>query len=291
MSKESLLQTMREVVEMHGQRAASGVVSATHSRDVQPATGQRFTPEDIRLLRQNHRGCIHCHHVREYGMLQAGKDAEFDRQLLFPFPLPENIGLRFDVRHGHRIEQVLPGSAAAESALRTGDVITLLNDVPIHSEYDFRWALGKAPESGPLDLTALRTLDDGTVMKLEAQLAPRADWRSTDLSWRRSLRSVPFPFGFGGFILRQGFAQKELAVRVTSVYGKGMAKDIGLENDDIIVALGGQTQPRTFEQFQSDLLCLYQPGDTVELTVLRSGKRVELRGKLPDWSREPHIIP
>ena len=106
MSKQSLLQTMREVLAAHASRgkpAKKRLLPLT-----QPIAAGTFRPRDIPLLRKNHRGCVHCHQVREYRLLQSGKEGRFTTRQLFNWPLPENIGLIFDRRHGHRVEKVIP---------------------------------------------------------------------------------------------------------------------------------------------------------------------------------------
>src|SRR6185369_16413138 len=154
------------------------------------------------LLRANHRGCIHCHQVQEYRLLQTFAYGTFQRDDLFRYPLPENVGLMFDRDHGHRIAEILPGSAAAKAALQTGDVITRVNGIPIHSEEDTRWALHRASENKPITLAVSRPSKTTAATDLvNIELNPQPGWRQTELGWRKSLRSIPVPWGFLAYSL------------------------------------------------------------------------------------------
>jgi serine protease Do len=328
-SKESLLTTMREVLEVHQRRqerakvlpriaddhqkkgrgfsgaAETGSPNASPDagahdidKDLHPPPGKPTTPEDIPLLKRNHHGCVHCHQVQEFRILQAFFDKSFSREQLFGFPLPENIGIRFDRRHGHKIEAVIPGSAAEKAGLLAGDVVTRANDVPIHSEQDVRWALHRAAENDKPMITVLRgATDAGSLRSIRVEVAPQAGWRQTELSWRRSLRSVPFPVGCLAYPLgseerhKAGLPDGRLAIKVLSIRGSGLATSVGLLKGDLIVGQDGRQSSRSFEEFKSDLLRRYSPGDVVRLTVLRDGETVELSGPFPDWHTTNTSVP
>lgn len=293
-SKASLLQTMREVLEVHDQRKAGGQADL-----LQPVPGPPTTPEDIPLLAKAHEGCVHCHQVQEYRLLQAYYDRTFQKRQLFGYPLPENIGLRFDLEHGHRVKEVIADSAAARAGLSPLDVVTRVNDVPIHSEEDFRWVLHRADDARPLVIRVLRPAGKGKdpPQSLEFRIRLSGGWRQSDLSWRKSLRSVPLPLGFLGYTLGReertnaGLSAERMALRVVSIRGQGLAQGVGLKKGDTIVSLGGRNADRTFEQFKSDLLQKYSPGDLVKMEVLRDGQRLELEGPFPDWHTTDTSIP
>jgi S1-C subfamily serine protease len=236
--------------------------------------------------------------VAEYQLLQAFHDKTFSRGQLFKFPLPENIGVRFDRAHGHKIEAVLPDSPVAKAGLAAGDVVTRVGDVPIHSEQDVRWALHRAPEGDKPTVTVLRKERksvSATTVRVQLQLAPK--WRETELGWRKSLRSVPLPLGFLAYALgreerrSEKFPEDVLYIKVVSLRGGGFGRNVGLEKGDYIIALEKNRAPRSFEDFQSDLLRRYLPGDTVRLTVLRTGKEVDLEGPFPDWHTTDTSVP
>jgi S1-C subfamily serine protease len=82
-----------------------------------------------------------------------------------------------------------------------------------------------------------------------------------------------------------------MAIKVVSIRGGGLGPNVGLEKGDIIIALEGQRANRTFEDFKSDLLRRYQPGDKVHLSVLRGDKTIELEGRFPDWHTTDTSVP
>jgi hypothetical protein len=295
-TKASLLQTMREVLELHEQRKAAGRL-LVKDNDVHPSPAEKLTPKDIPLLRDNHSGCVHCHQVREYRLLQAAHDGKFSRDDLFPFPLPENLGVTFDRDHGHRVKRIEPESAAASSGLRPGDTILRVNDVAVHSEGDVRWALHRAREDQPLSIVARRESDSGDAATSTTELRPPANWKQTDLGWRKSLRSVPLSLGFLGYALGReekktaGLADDSLAIKVASIRGSGLATNVGLKKGDLIIELASRRRVRTFEQFQSDQLRAYQPNDTVRVVVLRDGKEVAIEGPFPPWHTKETSVP
>lgn len=301
LSKESLLTTMREVLDVHSRR--SGQAERTDF-DLHPRPSKATTPEDIPLLKAAHQGCVHCHQVQEYRLLQAFHDGRFERQLVFGFPLPESVGIRFDRAHGHRISEVIAGSPAARAGLVSGDVVTRLGNVPVRSEQDLRWSLHRLPENGRPQVTVQRSGTDREPNRTVAvTLAPGENWRETDLGWRRSLRSVPLHLGFLGYPLgaeerrTANFPLDRLAIRIVSIRGgaaagtPSLAANLGLEKGDLIVSLAGRDKPLSLEEFKSELLRRFVPGDKIQLVVLRAGQRIELEGRLPGWHTSDTSVP
>lgn len=294
LSKESLLTTMREVLDVHERQKRAPVAG-----DLQPAPKPTTTPEEIPLLKAAHQGCVHCHQVQEYRLLQAFHDGTFDRAQLFGYPLPENIGLRLERSHGHRIEKLLVDSPAAKAGLTPGDVVIRVNDVPVRSEQDIRWALHRADDRKPIAMTVLRPAPGKgqPPRQVTVELKVGGNWRQTDLSWRRSLRSVPLQLGFLGYALgreergKSQIGEDRLAIQVVSIRGAGLAENVGLKKGDTIVSLEGNPEHRSFEQFQSDLLRQYSPGDRIRLRVRREGIEVELRGAFPRWHTTDTSVP
>lgn len=294
LSKKSLLHTMHEVLAAHAARKKKR--NANGLPLTQPIEPGRFVPRDIPLLRKSHQGCVHCHQVREYQLLQWNHDGVFNRRKLFNWPLPENIGIQFNRDHGHEIKSVERGSAASQAGLAKGDVVVGVNNVPIRSEYDVRWALGKADDK-PLSITLRRPSASGETVILKKSVHPAKHWRETDLGWRKSLRSLPMMFGFRGYALTRsqrksaGLTESQLAVRIVSAQDVGLARNLGLKRKDTIIALGKTSQHRTLEQLKSDIIRIFRPGDVVKLTVLRDGKKLSLTGKLPEWSTTETTVP
>jgi len=295
LNKESLLQTMREVLDVHARRSEGSRQNGEPV--VQPVPPETSTPEDIPLLAKNHRGCVHCHQIREYRYLQWGRDNKFDRRKLFTWPLPENVGLKFERGHGHRLESVIKDSPAEQAGLRSGDVVTRIDDVPTRSESDVRWALGHAEDGKPIRVSVERPQANGKSKNIRLVLRPEGDWKQTQIGWRKSMRSVPLSWGFRAYpLLRTQLKELELppdqlAIRVISVRPFGLSGALGLHKRDLIISLDGASRWRDFDEFKSDMLRRYRPGDKVRLTVLRGSEKKEFQGKFPDWHTDATSVP
>jgi len=302
LSTGSLLQTMREVLETHERRQLLPV-DQRDAADLHPVPEKPNHPEDFRLLKEHHTGCLHCHQVQEYRLLQSHADGPFDPVLLFPFPMPENVGLRFNRAHGHRVADVEDGSPAAVAGVLPGDVVVRSGGIPIRSEDDLRWSLHRLRNGRRIELTIHRQADSGAGSvaggKLTFVLDLPPEWRKGDLSWRKSLRSYPVVWGFLAYPLGQeerktaGFPEGRLAIKVVSLRGQtgGVARALGLQKGDLIVSLAGDERPRTLEQFKSEVLRRYGPADKMEVTVLRDGQRHNLTGPFPEWFTPDRSVP
>lgn len=304
LSKTSLLQTMRESLEAHkSARVATtdGTLALPPAAPIwHPEPKSSTTPLDIPLLKKGHNGCVHCHQVREYSLLQAYHDKRFDRELLFSYPLPESLGIEIDRAHGHRVSKVRDGSPA-DTKLSAGDAVIRCADVPIRSELDLRWALHRLPlTSDRVTLFVERQLANSgasATRTIEVQLSLPSGWRQSELSWRKSSRSVPSDWGFRAAALAKferreaGLPESGLAIRVLSVKPRGLAKVLDLQKGDIITALMDDTRERTLDRLRSDMLRRFAPGDDVRLTVRRGEETLELRGKFPDWFTEETTVP
>lgn len=302
LSKASLLQTMREVLNAH---RSSRAAAAGGAEAVPPAASlwhpepkSSTTPLDIPLLKKSHQGCVHCHQVREYSLLQAYHDNRFRRELLFTFPLPEPLGIEIDRVHGHRVLRVRDGSLAADAKLSAGDVVIRCADVPIRSELDLRWALHRlSPNSDRVMLLVERQSGSPTARTAEISLPLPSGWRHSELGWRKSSRSVPSDWGFRAAALAKferreaGLPESGLAIRVLSVKPRGLAQALGLQKGDVITALADDTRERTLERLRSDLLRRFAPGDEVRMTVRRGEQTLELSGSFPAWFTEETTVP
>lgn len=288
LTKKSFLHTMQEVLDARTEKAPT----------FQPVPKETRTADEIPLLQKNHSGCIHCHQVREYSLLQTYHDGKFRRADLFPWPLPENVGIEPDLNHGHRAKAIRKNSAADVAGLQAGDVIVAANDIPVRSELDLRWVLQRMDAAAPLRLRVERSSDSGKTETLDVTLKLPAGWKQTKIGWRKSMRSIPFAIGMRCGRLtptpRRELGLPEegtLALRVLTVAEKGLAANLKLHKRDVIIAVGGNSPQSNFDQFQSLLLNRYRPGDEVELTILRDGKRMQVKGLFPDWFTDETSIP
>ncbi|MCP4684191.1 MAG: PDZ domain-containing protein [bacterium] len=73
---------------------------------------------------------------------------------------------------------------------------------------------------------------------------------------------------------------------VNSVVEDSPAEESGIEEDDIIVAIGGS---KVFDQTDLiDMIGDIDPGDEVNLTVWRDGKELELTALIDNWREDDH---
>lgn len=190
LSKSSLLQTMRESLDAHKLARATvtgGAEAVPPAAPIwHPEPISSTTPLDIPLLKKSHNGCVHCHQIREYSLLQAYHDKRFQREMLFTYPLPESLGIEVDRVHGHRVAKVGDGSPAADAKLSSGDIITRCAEVPIRSDLDLRWALHRLPPTSKrvtlLVERQMSNLGDSAARSTEIVLSLPNGWRQSELS-------------------------------------------------------------------------------------------------------------
>ncbi|MFM8580129.1 MAG: PDZ domain-containing protein, partial [Planctomycetaceae bacterium] len=292
-----------------GRKSGEGAGAPPAAIGTEPSVYQRIPPQprlptDFPLLKQHHSGCLHCHQVQEYRLLQSFADGAFNTDLLFPFPLPENVGLEFDRDHGYRVTKVREKSPAARAGIEVGDVLLRSGGNPVRSEDDFRWTLHHAPPTGDWPLEVLRgsaegTATENTPQRVAVTLSLEAGWKRGDVSWRKSLRSYPVVWGFLGYSLgaeerrEQALPLETLALKVVSIRGQsgGVAQALGLQKGDLIIAVEDDTQVKTLEQFKSNLLGRYKPGSPMEWRVIRGGREVTVKGSFPAWQTTDRTVP
>jgi hypothetical protein len=174
---------------LDGLRYTMQSVAAMHSREEkQYAPRVEGTPVYIREIPGGGGGkCMHCHQVKERLQRSLVAKGEWSRDMIYRYPLPDNLGFRLEVNRGNIVESVTPGSVAEKAGLKKGDLVTQLANVPIHSFGDATYALDRAAASGTLKIAWLR---DQQLTSTTLEL-PNG-WRKSDITWRPSVhRMVP----------------------------------------------------------------------------------------------------
>lgn len=231
------------------------------------------------------KSCIHCHQVGEAlrdVYHTAGKTIP-DR-ILFPYPHPKTFGLIMDPQEKATLVKVVEGSSAAHDGFQAGDRIASLAGQPLLSIADVQWVLHNAPAEGALEAKVVR---NGQTLPLELTL--QEGWRRRDdLSWRATswaLRRMVT----GGLSLedapddlrrRARLADDALALVVRHVgqYGPhALAKKAGFKKGDILVSVDGRSGAMRETDLFAHLVNSKRIGEEVPITVLRDGRRVELR--------------
>jgi len=92
--------------------------------------------------------CVHCHQVPdgEAWSLRTAKKRVLDRHV-WPWPMPDAVGLALDPDERAMVRAVAPGSAAEKAGFEAGDRIIAMEGQPILSIADVQWVLhtAKAP--------------------------------------------------------------------------------------------------------------------------------------------------
>ena len=230
---------------------------------------------------------MHCHQVAEVLRQPAIDAGNFDKlrdtQI---WPLPENVGLTLDRDHGLLVKGVEAGSPAADAGIQAGDILAAADDRRLFGQADFRGVLHRGPKAdGEIAMHWLRNgeLKHGT-------LRVKDGWRKTILDWRMSVAEGNIGAGPGFFPLRvspeqrraSGLDTDDKAVRVyMGPNTPGAARDAGLRNDDIVVAVNDRPIPTEGRAFLVWFRMNHDPGDEVKLTAADgAGKRRQVSYKL-----------
>lgn len=230
------------------------------------------------------KSCIHCHQVGEaLRLAYREKGQDIPERVLYPYPLPETLGLALDPKQRARILAVAEGSSAAKDGFQPGDEMTTLAGQPLLSIADVQWVLHNAGDSKSLKAEVVR---GGKKRNLPLSLEP--GWRSRGkLSWRATswdLRRMTA----GGMRLDNlspedrraaGLPDDVMALRARHVgqYGAhAAAKNAGFVNGDILVEVDGKSDPLTESQLMAWLVNAKRPGDRIPVVRLRDGQRTKL---------------
>ena len=227
--------------------------------------------------------CIHCHMVKEFALRAKWEEGRLSRDDLWVYPMPEQIGLVIDDNDGRVVKRVIEDSPAATSGIKAGDEVLSVGGQPIVSVADMQWALNSAPD----EVELLMTLRRGD-RRIETKVTLSGDWKKSDIAWRASSwyglrQGVKFEALSAADKKLRGIDANRLALVVKGLYGKGGPKvqSAGLQMNDLIVAVDGQTEAMTESEFLTYLRLEHGPKDSVKLTIRRGDARREL--EIPMW--------
>jgi hypothetical protein len=265
-SLAGLRYTMQSVLQMH-ERADNAFAPRSHERPrlLWPTLDPRRTGR-----------CMHCHELKEAFNAELRSAGKWSREMVWRYPLPENLGFTLEVDRGNVIQQVMARSPAAAASLKAGDVVRRLGEVPIHSFADAQFALDRAPRAGSLEIVWQH---DGQVRKNRLSLAE--GWRKTDISWRPSMQNfVPSPHLYGADLTAAekkalGVPAKQLAFRQKHPLST-QAEAAGVRQGDIILGFDGTALETDVLGFHDYVRSHYLVGDRVTVNLLRDGRRHNL---------------
>jgi serine protease Do len=235
------------------------------------------------------KSCMHCHQVHDAQRLVARSARKpIPESVLYPWPMPDVVGLKLDAKQRATVEHVDAGSAAERAGFKSGDELLALEGQPLLSIADVQWVLHNAGTTAELKALVRRGERTGNLT-----LSLDEGWRrQANISWRTSswdLRRI----AAGGMLLedladderpKSGLDENSMALLVKYVgqYGEhAVAKNAGFVKNDILVAVDGKTGRMSETDFFAYVLQNKMPGEKVPMTVLRGGKRVELTLPLP----------
>jgi hypothetical protein len=291
MTMAGLRQAMMGALELHAHYPANREQLAGK----QPKPAQFRVPEEMPPLKGkytdklNYEGavvasCIHCHQIIDSQReLSRAQDNRMPEQLLFPYPLPDVLGLRLNPDERATISKVAPDSFAEKAGLKPGDRIVGLNGQPLLSTADLQWVLHHA--AAPSQLTAnVRRGEKSIDVAIDL---PREWRRNSDISFRASSWELRRMASGGLLLVDLGAEQRKerkltdgslaLFVKHVGEYGAhAVAKQAGFQKGDVIVALDGKRDHLSEGQFLARTLTV-RPGSRITTTVLRDGKEIEMK--------------
>ncbi len=241
-----------------------------------PPAGKPVLPEDYAAANR-HRGCIHCHNVNEFRRADAKAAGTWDRNSVWVYPLPENVGLTLEVDVGNRVKAVAADSPAARAGLKPGDSVESLAGYRISSQGDVMYALHKSPAKGSIPVAWTRG-----GQSLTGILEVAEGWRKTNVTWRPSMLDILPSLPFSGDDLtpaekrKLGIPERQAAFRQDDMVSDQL-RAAGVKPGDVVVSFDGKTVDGTMTDLLGFVRRNYLVGDVITINVLRDGKPVDLK--------------
>jgi hypothetical protein len=234
--------------------------------------------------------CVHCHMIREAELwtLRAAKETIPETDL-WPYPMPDAVGLAMDLKERATVKSVVEGSAAEKGGFKAGDSIVKLQGQPILSVADVQWVLHNAKTPCTIDAVIER---GGKPAKASIALAD--GWRrNEDFTWRvqiwgmrhKLLGVSPLEAVSAEDRQKLGLPADGLALRVNKfppdfVKDKNKMGAVVFQKDDVIVEVDGK---KTLSGESALIAHVFQkkPGEAADFVVLRGGKPVKVTLTIP----------
>jgi membrane-associated protease RseP (regulator of RpoE activity) len=235
-------------------------------------------------------GCVHCHqaHDAEVWSFRNAKQPIADKSL-WPYPMPDEVGLTMDPKERATVTAVAAGSAAEKGGWKSGDRILSLEGQPVLSTADVQWVLHNAKDGSTLKAEVERG-----GQKAAASLALAAGWRKKDdFTWRvvtwsmrhRLLGTEPLVALTDDEKKAAGVAPGGMGLRVKG-FPPDWVKDKNpagkkFQAGDVIVDVDGQKGLVTEGDLLGYLMQKKSAGQAADLTVVRGGKREKVQLTVP----------
>jgi serine protease Do len=236
-------------------------------------------------------GCIHCHQATtpDPWTLRKSKQPIPDKTL-WPYPMPNDLGLTLDPKDRATVTAVAKGTAAEKAGFKTGDKISRMEGQPILSIADVQWVLQNAKEPG-----SVKAEVDRGGQKTDLTMTLAAGWRhANDFSWRlvmwgmrhKLMGTEPLEVLPADERTKLGVADGAMALRIKGfppafVKDKNPDAPAKLQKGDVIVEADGRKDFLNESAFLAYLMQKKTPGQSVELSVLRGGKSEKISLTIP----------
>jgi len=230
----------------------------------------------------NNATCMHCHDVpaAQIAVHRAAREP-IPVELLWPYPMPDALGLTMDPEERATVRRVAPGSAAGKAGFKEGDDLLRLEGQPIVSIADLQWILHGATDGSTLSAVVKR----GGREESLSMVLPAGWRRSGDTSWRQAtweffrpdLQAAPLSEEERRKLT---LAPDAIALRIDRL---GTPLELaGFRTGDLIVAVGDRrTGIGSLSQILEHVGRNTRPGEKLAVVVLRDGKEMRLELPLP----------
>lgn len=219
--------------------------------------------------------CYHCHYAHDAELVALRKAGTFQKSMLFRYPPPESIGVTLESAASSKVKAITPGSAADKAGIKAGDVLVTVNEQPISTAEDLRYALDSTKDS------VLVTLERAGARQARV-FSLKPGWRVYDISDRPSQGAIPPVVGIWEEPLDAtqkkalGISENRIGLKVSFLFpGEKWKPSQGeLRIDDVIIQADGKLLPSmTPRQFHAWIRLNKEVGQTLSLTVLRDNER------------------
>jgi len=213
-----------------------------------------------------------------------------------------NLGGALPGGGGVKVEGVSPGGPAEQAGVKAGDVIVAIGSKPVTTGRELLRAMEAVEPGEKVELGLER---DGKPLELsvEARSLDRMPFLATPgvpaMAAVRALPALPplaaldaLPFDGDFHWLLEGWGDAEF-VTLTPGLGRYFGADqgvlvahapedasLGLEDGDVIVSIGGRVPENGRHAMR--ILRSYEPGESVELRILRDRRARTLSAKVPE---------
>jgi S1-C subfamily serine protease len=210
-----------------------------------------------------------------------------------------NLGGALPNGGGVKVESVSPGGPAAEAGVKAGDVIVAIEAKPVTTGRELVHAMESVEPGEKVELGLTRA-GKKIALAVEARPVDRMFFAGTPgvpampalpaMPVIQALEGMPFEGEFHWLLDDWGDAE---FVTLTPGLGRYFGAEsgvlvarapedasLGLQDGDVIVSIGGR-EPESGRHAMR-ILRSYEPGESVELGILRDRKRQTLKAKIPE---------